>query len=125
MKLARFTTMPVVAVVLSAFLALPSSAQTYRAQVRGLISDQSGAVLPGANVTLSNVNTGINTVKQSDTSGLYVFDYVDPGTYQLTVEASGFGRFTQQNIVVQSGGDITVNASLTPGTLQQSVTVEA
>ncbi len=125
MKLAGLTTAPVVAAVFCLALTLPLSAQTYRAQVRGLITDQSGAILPGANVTLSNVNTGLNAVKQSDNSGLYVFDYVDPGTYRLTVEATGFGRFTQQNVVIQSGGDITINASMTPGTLQQSVTVEA
>ena len=82
-----------------------------------MVSDQSGAVLPGANVTLSNVNTGINTMKQSDTVSLYVFDYVNPGAYQLMVEGSGFGRFTQQSIVVQSGGGITVNANLTPSAI--------
>lgn len=100
-----------------------ASAQTYRAQVRGLVTDQSGAVLPGANVTLSNVNTGISTVKQTDSSGLYVFDYVDPGTYRVTVDAAGFGKFAQENIAIQSGGDITVNATLNPGALQQTVTV--
>jgi hypothetical protein len=100
-------------------------AQTYRAQVRGVVTDQSGANIPGAAVTLSNVNTGVKTVKQTDAAGLYVFDLVDPGNYTITVEASGFGKFTQQNIGVQSGGDITVNAALTTGTLQQSVTVEA
>jgi hypothetical protein len=100
-------------------------AQTYRAQVRGLVTDQTSAVLPGATVTLSNVKTGVSAVKQTDTSGLYVFDYVEPGTYRITVESAGFGKFVQENIVVQSGGDVTVNASLNPGTLQQSVTVDA
>ena len=103
----------------------PAFAQTYRAQVRGLIADQSGAALPGAAVTLANINTGIAATKQSDSSGLYVFDYVDPGTYRVTVDAAGFGRFTQQNVVVQSGSDVTVNATLNPGTVQQNVTVES
>ncbi|HXR77072.1 MAG TPA: carboxypeptidase-like regulatory domain-containing protein, partial [Bryobacteraceae bacterium] len=113
--------------VIAAFACLAVSvfAQTYRGQVRGLITDQSGANVPGATVTLSNVNTGVKTAKTSDNAGLYVFDLVDPGNYTISVEAAGFGKFTQQNISVQSGGDVTVNAALTPGTLQQSVTVEA
>jgi hypothetical protein len=81
--------------------------------------------LPSATVTLTNVNTGVTGTKQTDTSGLYVFDFVDPGTYTVSVEATGFGKFLQQNVSVQSGGDVTVNATLSPGTLQQSVTVEA
>ena len=48
---------------------------------------------------------------------------VHPGTYRVKVDASGFGQFLQENIVVQSGGDVTVNASLQPGALQQSITV--
>jgi hypothetical protein len=114
-----------IAASLAAFLVVSLQAQTNRAQVRGLIADQSGAALPNATVTLANVNTGVNATKQTDTSGLYVFDFVDPGTYTVSVEATGFGKFTQQNISVQAGGDITVNAMLSPGTLQQSVTVEA
>jgi hypothetical protein len=106
-------------------MAVSAWAQNFRAQVRGSVTDQTGAALASANVTLANINTGVNATKQTDDSGLYVFDYVDPGTYTITVEASGFGKFTQQNITVQSGGDVTVNASLNPGSLQQSVTVEA
>lgn len=108
-----------------ALTTMPIFAQNYRAQVRGLITDQSGAVLPGANVTLSNVKTGISAAKQSDGAGLYVFDFVDPGTYTISVDAAGFGKFVQENIAVQSAGDVTVNAVLTPGALQQTVTVEA
>ncbi len=101
------------------------TAQNYRAQIRGLVSDASGASLPGATITLLNVSTGVSTTKQTDNSGNYVFDYVDPGTYRVSVEATGFGNFVQENVVAQAGGDVTVNASLNPGALQQSVTVEA
>ena len=100
-------------------------AQTYRAQITGLVTDTSGGNVPGATVTLSNVNTGVNATKQTDTSGVYVFDYVEPGTYRITVEAAGFGKFVQENVVAQAAGDITVNAKLNPGTLQQTVTVDA
>jgi hypothetical protein len=106
---------------LASFLAIPALAQNYRAQVRGLVTDQTGALLPGANVTLLNVKTGISATKQSDSAGLYIFDFVDPGTYTVGVETAGFGKFLQENVSVQSGGDVTVNATLNPGTLLQTV----
>src|SRR6476646_5083044 len=123
MTLLRVSTLSVTAGLLLLLSGSAGFAQKYRAQVRGLVVDQSGAVLPGAAVTLLNPSTGIKAVKQTDNSGLYVFDYVDPGAYSITVEAAGFGRFVQENISVQSGGDITVNATLSPGSLQQRVTV--
>jgi hypothetical protein len=121
----KLSALGAVAVSLCFFVGLSAIAQTYRAQVRGLVTDQSSADLPGANVTLLNVNTGVSASKQTDSAGLYVFDYVEPGTYKLSVQATGFGNFVQENVVVQSGGDVTVNATLAPGALQQTVTVDA
>jgi hypothetical protein len=99
--------------------------QSYRAQIRGVVTDESGGAIPGATVVLSNVNTGVAATRQSDAEGLYIFDYVNAGTYRMTVQAAGFGQFTQENISVQSGGDVTVNVNMKPGELKQSVTVEA
>ena len=98
-------------------------AQDYRGRVEGLVSDPSQAVIAGATVTLLNVNTGVRATRQTSDTGLYLFDLLDPGSYSLTIEAAGFGKFVQQNIVVQTRGDVTVNASLTPGTVQESITV--
>ncbi|MDQ6677559.1 MAG: carboxypeptidase-like regulatory domain-containing protein [Acidobacteriota bacterium] len=99
--------------------------QNYRAQIRGVVTDPSAAVLPGATVTLFNTLNGVSTAKTTDASGSYVFDFVDPGAYRITVDATGFSRRVQQNVVAQSGGDVTVNFALTPGTMEQSVTVDA
>jgi Carboxypeptidase regulatory-like domain len=101
----------------------PLFGQNFRGQVRGVISDQTGAVVPGATVTLSNTKTGVNATKRSDTAGFYIFDFVEPGVYTVAVQVTGFGKFNQENVVVQSGGDVTVNAALTPGTLGQSVMI--
>src|SRR5262249_6471073 len=51
------------------------------------------------------------------------FDYVDPGSYTVTIELPGFSKFIQENIQAQAQGDITVNATLTPGAVQETVTV--
>jgi len=98
-------------------------AQTYRGRIEGIVTDQTHAVVPNATVTLLNKKTGIAVVRQTSDTGLYLFDLVDPSEYSLTVEAPGMSKFTQENIVVQTGGDVTVNATLQPGAVQQTVTV--
>lgn len=103
--------------------ATPLPGQTSRGQVRGLVTDQTGAIVPAASVTLSNTKTGIKANKPTDSAGLYVFDFVEPGVYNLSVDVAGFGKFTQENVSVQAGGDVTVNAALNPGALGQSVMV--
>jgi len=126
MKSVRVLTTWVNAMLLGLILFVTSaSAQTSRAQVQGLVIDSSGAVVPNATVTLSNVNTGVNTVRRTSDTGLYVFDLVSPGIYTIVVRAEGFPAFTQPNFQVQSGGDVTINAQLNTGTLQQSITVNA
>jgi hypothetical protein len=110
---------------LSGFMLLTStaSAQSYRARIEGIVTDQTEAVIANATVTLLNVNTGVKVVRQTSDTGLYLFDLVDPGTYTVTVEAAGFSKFVQENIVAQMRGDVTVNATLRPGTVQDSITV--
>ena len=98
-------------------------AQDYRGKIEGLITDDSKAVIGGASVTLLNVNTGIRVVRKTSDTGLYVFDLVDPGTYSITIEATGFNKLHPENIVVQTRGDVTVNATLKPGAVQESITV--
>jgi hypothetical protein len=104
-------------------LAVTLIAQSYRAKVSGAVTDQTGASVVGATVTLSNVNTGIKTVRTTNEAGSYLFDLVDPGTYTVTVELTGFSKFNQENVNVQTRGDVTVNATLKPGAVQESVTI--
>ena len=98
-------------------------AQTFRARVEGIVTDESSAVVANASVTLLNVNTGIQVLHKTSASGLYLFDNVDPGTYSVTVEMPGFSKFMQENILVQSGGDVTVNVGLKLGSVQSTMTV--
>lgn len=100
-----------------------SFAQDYRGKVQGIVTDSSQAVIAGAKVTLVNVNTGFSVVKESSNLGNYRFDFVEPGTYTVTSEAAGFAKSIQQNVAVETGGDVTVNFTLQPGRVSQSVTV--
>ncbi len=101
------------------------AAQDTRGKVQGEITDSSHAVIVGAQVLLSNRETGIATTQQSNQSGHYLFDYVLPGQYNVTVELTGFRKFVQKNVLVQSRGDVTVDAVLEIGSTGETVTVEA
>jgi len=76
-----------------------------------------------AKITLVNTGTGVETVRQSNANGQYLFDFVDPGAYQLAAELAGFSRFVQQGILVQVRGDVTVDAVLKVGVVAETVNV--
>jgi hypothetical protein len=67
----------------------------------------------------------LSAVKETGPNGAYLFDNVEPGTYTVTSEFSGFTRQVQENVLVQTRGDVTVNFSLKPGGTVETVTVTA
>jgi Carboxypeptidase regulatory-like domain len=106
-------------------LAVSVAAQETRGRVQGNVKDPSGAVVAGANVALTNGDTGLTAVKSTNETGHYLFDMVVPGHYSITVAASGFKAFVQKNILVEVGGDMTVDAAISVGNASDTVTVEA
>ena len=105
--------------------ALPAFSQDVRARVQGLVTDSSQAVIVGAQIVLTNEGTNVTAVTKSNNSGQYLFDFVIGGNYSVTVEMQGFRKFVQKNILVQSRGDVTVDARLEIGSAAEAVTVEA
>ena len=105
-----------------AFAAI-SSAQDIRARLQGLVTDQSNAAVVGAKVTLRNVNTGVETSRETNQFGQYVFDAVIAGTYSVTIEMQGFAKFVQENVLVETRADITVNVALKLGSVAETVNV--
>jgi len=101
------------------------SAQEYRGRVQGSVTDGSQAAVSGATVTLSNVDTGVVSTRQTTEQGRYLFDLVLPGKYTVAVQLQGFNKFVQANVVLQSRSDVTVDAVLRPGDVRETVTVEA
>ncbi|MFN3322977.1 MAG: carboxypeptidase regulatory-like domain-containing protein [Bryobacteraceae bacterium] len=110
---------------LAMLFAVAAMAQDTRAKVQGLVTDSTNAAVVGATVTLRNENTGVQTVLRTSQVGQYLFDFVIPGNYSVTVELDGFKQFVQRNILVQARGDVTVNAVLEIGSTRETVTVEA
>ena len=100
-----------------------ANAQDYRAKVQGLVTDSSGAAVPGANMTLRNIGTGVDTVRTTDETGRYIFDFVQPGTYTITAESTGFGKAVQENLTVVTRGDHTADFSLKIGEIAETITV--
>jgi hypothetical protein len=101
-----------------------SNAQEYRGRVQGTVTDATGAIIPGATLHLKNTGTGVELTRTTNEQGLYVFDYVDPGTYSLTAETTGFKKFIQPTVLVQQRADVTVDPKMEMGAINESITVE-
>jgi hypothetical protein len=112
---------PLVLLVLSA----AAWAQLNTAQLAGKIADTSGAVLPGATVTITQTETGAVRSVVSDAEGAYLLSNLAPGPYKLEVSLQGFRTYVQTGIVLQVAATPTINVSLALGGLEETVTVEA
>lgn len=105
-------------------LAVPATAQDYRAKVQGQVTDESRGALPGAVVTLLNEATGISVDRVTDTEGRYRFDFVEPGVYNVTGALQGFRSTAQNNVRVSQRGDVTVDLLMGLATVSETITVQ-
>ncbi|MDX1981827.1 MAG: carboxypeptidase regulatory-like domain-containing protein [Bryobacteraceae bacterium] len=108
---------------LVALAAVSLNAQTSRGTVSGLITDEQKAAIPAAEVELTSVATNSVRMSQTNESGLYRFDAVDPGEYKITVKAQGFRTFVAQQVTVGAAQAVTRDAQLAIGEVQQVVEV--
>ena len=111
--------------VLLALCAATVNSQTSRGTVTGVVTDPNGAVVAGANITLTSADTSLTRTTTSNSEGLYRFDAVDLGTYSITFTGAGFGELTKTDLVVRAGQTSTVDAQLQLGGQQASVTVSS
>jgi len=95
------------------------------ASVQGTVTDQTGAAIPNANVTLTNVGTHAARSTVTDGSGLYSLPNVPIGPYSLGVSAAGFQAYTQTGIVLEVGNNIQINASLKVGDASEHIEVQS
>lgn len=91
--------------------------------VRGTVSDPSGAVIPGATITLTAHMTGQHVERKTNGDGIFVFPAQAVGTYDLEISATGFRTQRQQGIAVQVGQTTGLSLRLQPGAGSESVTV--
>jgi hypothetical protein len=113
-------------VVICLFLSSPSSllAQgSYRAQLRGVVSDPAGAVMSNASVTITETDTGIASHTQTNERGEYVFTGLRPSKYSVKAESAGFRTSERTNVIFAVDQETTLNFSLSPARVSESVQV--
>jgi hypothetical protein len=110
--------------VLAMLLSTPASAQ-FRSSIEGTVTDSSGAVVPEAEVTLTNLDTNVSRTVPTNAEGLYRFPALAPGRYKLTATKKGFATTSETNIALLAEEIRTVALALKAGDVSESVTVIA
>ncbi len=111
-------------VLMHCFLAESRAQVSTTGKITGVITDSSEAVVPNAIVTVKSTALMAPRTTNTQPDGSYLFDLLPPGTYELTVTASGFQTFAETGIVITAGFTATANSKLQVGQVQQTVTVE-
>ncbi len=120
----RVTLLSIVTVLL-VFSAGPDDihAQAVKGSLLGSVTDTSGAVIPGAAVNITEVNTNLNRSTVTNESGNYVFGNLDRGVYRVEIQLSGFKKAIRESVDVLVNTDTRVDMQLTPGEITESVEV--
>src|SRR5262245_55213335 len=110
------------------FLSISQPVHTF-AQVNailgGTVSDSSGALIPGVEVTATNINTGIVSTRVTNETGNFEFPSLQPGAYKLSAALTGFQSATYNNVQLSQGQQVRLNFTLQVGTVAQGVEVIA
>ncbi|ABF39936.1 Cna B-type protein [Candidatus Koribacter versatilis Ellin345] len=113
------------AVVLLVFTFAPNAVSqgTYTAELRGQVTDNTGAMLPHATVTITADETGLSQTATTDDAGRYIFTALRPTTYTLRVQAKGFATSVHKNIVLAVNQQASMTFELKPAAANESVDV--
>jgi hypothetical protein len=95
------------------------------AQISGTVQDQAGAVIPGAEVKVTQTDTGLSRTTTTGADGVYILPNLPIGPYQLQVSKAGFTTYVQTGIVLQVNTNPVINASLKVGSVSEQVEVSA
>src|SRR5579863_6955752 len=118
-------TAPLVGLLFALLAAGTARAQSFRGSILGTVTDQSGAALAGAKVTVQNVDTGVARATETNDAGEYNVPELPIGTYTVTIEVSGFETSVTTGIKVDVAAAKRVDATLKTGAISQQVTVSA
>jgi outer membrane receptor protein involved in Fe transport len=105
--------------------AVPASAQVLYGSVVGVVEDQSGAVVPNAQVEATSRETGLSRTGTSDTEGNFNIGNLPPGTYNIRITAPGFRTLTREGLVVRANEIARANARMEVGQVSEQVSVVA
>jgi len=111
------------ALLLCAFAFIPTHAQTITGDINGTVTDAGGAVIPGASVTVTNVDTGVAVSTTSNSAGVYSVRFLQIGNYTVSVIAKGFEKTVVPAFTLESGQIAKIDAKLTVGAATTTVQV--
>ena len=117
----RFTT-----ILLASILAVGTAAfaQQDQGNITGTITDSTGAVIPGADITAREISTNVTLISSSNEGGVYVVGPLKIGTYEISVETDGFKKSVRTGVEIHAGDRIGLDFELEVGDLVEVVTVE-
>jgi hypothetical protein len=108
--------------MLAVLLGTAFGQSTNSGDIRGVVTDSTGAAVPGVNVTVENVNTGVSKVYVTNNDGVYDTSSIVAGTYKITFSKSGFSELVRSSVTLNVE-NTTVNAQLTVGAVSEQVVV--
>src|SRR5207245_2644837 len=110
--------------ILLTLIGVPSYAQKITATIRGTVTDTTGGVVPGANVTVRGENTGVTRSTVTNSSGVYSFPELQVGTYTVDVAVSGFKTSVVKGVALNVADVRAVDVKLETGAVSENITVE-
>lgn len=121
----RLAAAAVFCALLATQLSPPANAQVLYGSIVGNVTDQTGAAVPDATVTVTHRETGATRTTTTTPAGTYSLPNLPSGTYEVRISKEGFQTFTQRDVVVTINAVTRVDATLNVGTVTESVVVEA
>src|ERR1700694_3568415 len=112
-----------VLITLMVLAAAADRAQTFRGTILGMVTDATGAAVPGATVTVRNVDTGLLRKTESQADGSYLVPELPIGTYDVTIEKTGFQTSITSGVKVDVAAERRVYPTLKPGEVKEQITV--
>src|SRR5262245_33781651 len=117
--------LPVPALLLLLLTTSVAEAQQGSSAIRGRVTDEQNAVLPGVSIVVTHAESG--TIREATTTGdgTYLVQGLLPGPYKVSAQLTGFRRVTQEDLVVRIGTTLQVDLSLKVGAVEENITVTA
>src|SRR5215469_2129942 len=106
-------------------MSVPIHGQTLKGTVLGTITDSSQAVVSGAHISITDMNTNFHRTEITNEEGFYVFANLDPGNYRLEAEHTGFRKVGRTGIDLTPNTTARIDLELTPGAISEAVDVTA
>src|SRR5229473_6652238 len=114
-----------IALLFSFFLPTQVSAQVVGATISGTVTDTSGSKMPGVDIVITNVGTGIATTTATKGEGTFDVPNLQPGNYEISASAKGFSNLVRKGITLTVGQELILNLSLQVGSVNEQVVVTA